>query len=234
MLSHESAALLHGLALPVPVPARVHLTVPPPATGRRTPRLHVHVAPLDAADIVEIEGLAVTSLARTTLDLACTLEYAWGVIIADQCLGRRIPLTTLLAQADAAGTRAGIRRARSVFEFADGRAQSPAESASRVSMARAGLPVPELQAEIIASHGWVATSDFGWRGQRLAGEVDGKTKYTDLLREGETAGDAVLADKRREEDIRQAGWWVTRWGWAEAWDPAKLARLIRPLLNRVR
>lgn len=227
VLSHESAAVAHGLALPIAAPESVHLTLAPPATRRRRTSLHVHVAPLEAHDVVEIRGLRVTSLARTAFDLACTLPYPWAVIVADQCLGRRVPRPELWQQADGAGQRSGIRQARAVIAFADGRSQSPAESASRVSMARAGIPAPELQAEIIAPHGWVASTDFAWRGHRLVGEVDGKTKYTDLLRDGETAGDAVLADKRREEDIRQAGWWITRWGWTEAWDPARLARLIR-------
>lgn len=59
------------------------------------------------------------------------------------------------------------------------------------------------------------------------GEVDGKAKYSTLLKDGQTPQDAVMDEKRREESIRQAGWWVTRWGWAEAWNVRTLGDLVR-------
>lgn len=232
VLSHESAALVHGLPLPSSDPGRVHLTVPLPASGRRTPHLHLHAAPLDADDVMVVDGLAVTSLHRTVLDLTCTMSYAWAVVVADHALARGVPRAVLLDAAAGAGRRAGIRQSRRVLAFADGRAQSPAESASRVSIARAGLPAPILQHTVVGPHGVIAITDFGWPGHGLVGEVDGKTKYTRLLRDGETAGDAVLADKRREEAIRQAGWWISRWGWSEAWDAERLGRLLRGAMNR--
>ncbi len=227
VLSHFSAAIAHGLAVQVGNPDRIHITVPPPSRGRCRSGYHVHQAPLDAAEVVIVDGLRVTSLPRTLVDLARTTPYAWGVIAADQVLRRSVSRDALRAAVDAGGCRRGVEQARRVIEFADRRAQSPAESASRVTLARAGLPAPELQFEVTGPDGWVATSDFAWPEYRLVGEMDGKSKYSIGLRPGQSPEDAVLHDLRRQEAIRQAGFWVTRWGWAEAWDVRALGELVR-------
>lgn len=161
VLSHASAAIAHGLAVQVPHPERVELTVPPPGRGHRRAGYHVRAAPLDASEIVTVNGLRVTSLARTAVDLARTTPYPWGVIAADQALGRGVTRDALLAVAGASDARTGVVQARRVIAFADGRAQSPAESASRVTIARAGLPAPELQFQVIGPDGWVAATSPG-------------------------------------------------------------------------
>ena len=39
--------------------------------------------------------------------------------------------------------------------------------------------------------------------------------------------DAIMAEKRREESIRQQGFWIVRWDWDLAWRPEALASLLR-------
>lgn len=70
VVSHVSAAVLHGLAvwgLPL---GRVHHTRDRRAGSRRTPTRHRHAAPLRPQDVVGVGGVAVTSVARTLDDLA--------------------------------------------------------------------------------------------------------------------------------------------------------------------
>ena len=71
----------------------------------------------------------------------------------------------------------------------------------------------------------LARCDFAWPEFRVVGECDGKVKYS-----GPQAADAIMAEKRREESLRQVGWWVVRWGWAEALDGFALANLARRAL----
>ncbi|HHU40661.1 MAG TPA: hypothetical protein GXZ45_15470 [Propionibacterium sp.] len=87
--SHASAAVIHGLVIHGAVPELVHLTVAPPARVRKRSGYHVHVVPLTAEDVIEVDGVRVTSLARTAADLARTAEFAWAVAAADQALRRR-------------------------------------------------------------------------------------------------------------------------------------------------
>lgn len=227
VLSHRSAAVLHGLPLPRGVLTHVEVIREHTAKGRRGPVVHRRNAPLGPQDAATMDGLRVTSLERTAVDLARTLPYEWGVIACDAALhsgGRR---ERMEAEVDSGRGRQGNGVARRVVAFADGRAESPAESLSRVQMQRVGLPMPELQYRVLLDGTVVARTDFAWLDQRVVGEVDGRIKYDQLLAPGETAADVVLAEKRREESIRQAGYWLVRWGWAEACRPQVLGARIR-------
>jgi len=112
-------------------------------------------------------------------------------------------------------------------EFADPLAQSPLESISRLQIARAGLPRPELQRPIFLEGRKVATTDFAWPEFGVVGECDGMSKYAQLLDPGDTPDQAIMREKRREELIRQAGWWIVRWDFALAMRPHLLAARLR-------
>lgn len=149
VLSHASAAALHGLPLwGVPL-TRAHLTRGGVAGGRRSAHLHVHRAPLAPEDVVEVDGVRVTGPARTVVDLARTLPFTQAVSVADAAMHAELVGPEALAEALArGGRRRGGPAARRVLAFADGRAYGPGESRSRVAMHRAGLPEPVLQHEI--------------------------------------------------------------------------------------
>ncbi len=51
-------------------------------------------------------------------------------------------------------------------------------------------------------------SDMCWKSQRVLGEADGAMKYA--------TGEDLFAEKRREDDLRRAGWIFVRWTWQEA------------------
>ena len=86
MVSHASAAVLHGLPTWSTAIDRVHLTRDRSGGGRRRPVVHVHGAPLRAEDLAMLDGIAVTSLVRTVLDLARTLPMDQAVAAGDRAL----------------------------------------------------------------------------------------------------------------------------------------------------
>ena len=228
VVSHASAAVLHGLPVPASHLDRVWMTRRSSGHGDGGRHLVVRASPLEEGEVTVINGVTVTSLARTAADLARTLPYDWGVILCDAALRSGLPPAQLPAAIERHPRLRGIVRARTVVDFADARSESPAESMSRATMARAGIADPELQFEIFDSNGeFVARTDFAWPALLLVGEVDGMTKYGDLLKPGQTAASAVMADKRREEQIRQQGFWVVRWDWSIASDHTQLGPLIR-------
>lgn len=69
-LSHETALAVLGLT--DANPSTIQLTVPPHARLRRSApaRIAIYRAILDSSDVIEHEGLPVTSVPRTVLDLA--------------------------------------------------------------------------------------------------------------------------------------------------------------------
>lgn len=225
--SHATAALLHELTVPPLLFERVHLTHPDRTHGRRDGNVHVHMAALADEHVTTIDGLPCTGLARTAADVALGVDRLWGVTIADQALNRGVDRAELLASVSP--HRRGMTRLRSVAQLADGLAGSPLESRSRVLLAEAGVPRPELQFRIADASGWFALGDFAWPEFGLIGEADGKIKYGALLRDGESSADAVMAEKAREQRIHDLGWRVVRWSWLECHDGTMVRRVTSAL-----
>lgn len=225
-ISHASAAVIHGIPIPEGLLERVWATREGSGNGRRGPVLHLRRCRLEPDEVTVIGGVPVTSLARTAIDLARLLSYEWGVIACDASLAAGLDRDVLLAAARRCAGWPGARRAMSAALFAHPGADSPLESVSRVQLNRLGFPQPVVQFPIVAGGAILATSDFGWEDHHLVGECDGKVKYGELLRPGETPADAVMREKRREERIRGAGFWIVRWGWAEAWNPPVLRSIV--------
>jgi hypothetical protein len=213
VLSHVSAAALHGLTLwNVPL-HRVHVTRPRSTGGRRTRLLHVHAAALEPDEITILDGVPLTSVNRTLVDLARMLPFEPALVTADAALHVYLvtPADLEVALARDAG-RSGVPAARRVVAAADARAASPGETRSRLAIARAGLPAPQLQHVIAPLRTEV---DFYWEEFQTVGEFDGKVKYGRALRPGQSPGDVVFAEKRREDALRDLGREVVRWVWDE-------------------
>ena len=232
VVSHVSAAVLHGLPLWRVHLGQVHVTRQPPATSHRGSQLHAHAAVLDADEVVELGDWAVTSIARTIVDLGRTLPFEQALVAADFALHcRLISAEDLATQMDRCRRLPGALAASRVVSFADGRSESPGESRSRIMIHRAGLPEPDLQMTVLDDQDkFLARADFGFRKQRVVGEFDGKQKYTELLGPHEDPREVVFREKLREDAVRDAGWSVVRWVWTDLDNPADaIARLQRAL-----
>ncbi|MGV8845270.1 type IV toxin-antitoxin system AbiEi family antitoxin domain-containing protein [Tessaracoccus sp.] len=228
VMSHISAGVLYGLPVPRNQLELVTMTRLTPGHGERSDRLRVRHTSLADDEVTTLDGVRVTTLERTVFDLARSLPFEWGVMACDAALHNGLDATRLHGATQRHQRLRGAPRARRVAEFGDSRSESAAESLSRVQMARACLPVPDLQHELFDPDGvFIARSDFAWPELRLVGEVDGKGKYGSLLRPGQQPADAIMAEKRREESIRQHGFWIVRWDWDLAWRPEALASLLR-------
>jgi AbiEi antitoxin C-terminal domain len=227
--SHVTAAALHGLPVWRIGLAQVHITRARRSGARRGRLVHVHAAALAATEIGVAGGLPVTSPARTVVDVARSVPFEPAVAVADAALHAGLVTPEELTEALArAAHRPGAPAARRVVAFADGRSESVGESRSRVAIQRAGLPVPVPQWEVVDHQGrLVGRADFGWPLLRTVGEFDGMVKYGRLLRPGETAADAVVAEKLREDALRDEDLAVVRWTWTDLTDFAPTAERLR-------
>jgi very-short-patch-repair endonuclease len=86
--------------------------------------------------------------------------------------------------------------------WADPRRESAAESLSAGHLLLAGIPAPDYQTRLVTPAG-TFYPDFFWDGPRVIGEVDGAVKYQ--------AADAFVAEKQREQVLRDMGFVVVRW-----------------------
>ena len=220
--SHGTAALVHGLPLLGPLPEVPQLTRPARSSSdtSRTPGLHV--AALLPADRTSVGGVPVTTLARTAVDVARSEPARNGLVVADAVLHRMVPHEELLAVAQAHRSWPGGPQAVRVAAFADGRAETPLETLTRLAYCSERLPAPQSQVEVRRDGRFVALVDFLFRDQRTVGEADGMGKYDEP--------GSLRAEKRREEDLRRCGLEVVRNTWDEVWHAtgrAELAQRVR-------
>jgi hypothetical protein len=226
VLSHCSAAVVHGLPVWPDALGRVHLTRSRSSGAKRRSDVEVHGATLPAEQVTVIDGLVVTSLARTVADLGRILPFEQAVAAGDRAAAQGLDFGYLDNVLHGMERWPGVRQARRVADFLDGRSESAGESVSRVRLGEQGLPIPTLQHEVYDLAGtMLGRSDFAWIKHRTVGEFDGRVKYGALLRPGQRPEDVVFAEKLREDAIRDLGWQVVRWVWAD---------LDRPYLLRNR
>lgn len=240
VFSHQSAAVIWGLPLVSERDGRAHVVTPPAAPGRSSPIVQRHVLETPHADIVSIAGMNFTSLDRTMIDLMRFATMNTAISAADAGLRLQFGAckSGLPAEVESwraehlgrLGRHAGYRgntRARQILELADPRADSVAESVSRLQLTRLRVPV-EIQVRVVGPSGAVYWVDFEFLGQRTFGEVDGVSKYSDPSLRGErSALQAVMREKRREDEIRG----VSQFALAR-WEPSH-ANTARALGNRL-
>ncbi len=219
----ESAAAVWGLPRVEAWPQHVTTLVRGPRTrGSRMLRPHVG-APVEP---VLREGLLVSDVPRTVVDLARTGSLATALCAADHALRHGLCTAAALRE-EAASVPARVRGrpiASIVAGLADGRSMSAGESLSRARMFELGLPRPELQVPVEDEAGPFAVVDFGWPG--VAGEFDGRRKYA--VPPGATpreAERALWAEKLREDRIRRR-LRLARWIWRDAMHPVLLVRIL--------
>jgi hypothetical protein len=235
VVSHMSAAVLHGLPTWNSELDRVHLTRTRDSGGKIRRYTHLHASALPPEDVVEIGGYPVTSLARTVVDLSRTLSMSRSVPIGDAALRLGLVREDLFVVTARCVGWSGITRARRAIEFLNGRSESAGESSSRVVLHDIGIPAPQLQLEVFDEIGrLVGRSDFGWELYRTLGEFDGRVKYGRLLKPGQTIADVVFEEKRREDALRNLGWEVVRWVWDDLKDPQSLRKRLERAFARGR
>ncbi|WP_338836621.1 hypothetical protein [Gordonia polyisoprenivorans] len=238
--SHQSAATLLGIPLLDKDTSTVHFTSP--TSGRITERLVVHQSRIIPDDLIDVDGILVTSIARTVCDVAREGSFRQALCALDSGLfqGRKRGVPVDVAACAAAMRRQhGIAVLRSALPLADDRSESIGESLSRGVMVESrSVPRPELQVEVVVADGSMKRCDFGWRDAegrvRVVGEFDGRFKYHRLSAASghRLAEDVIYAEKLREDAIRDCGIVVVRWTWQELRDPQAFVRKLLTALRR--
>lgn len=222
VISHESAGAVWGLPHPGFTAWHDHpvsLTHPRGTIRCRTSPVMHRVGLLPTTQVTrDGGGRAVTSIARTAVDLAAGRSVPDALVILDGaarllCASmvanpRRSDYANprlidavreLLTQASLTRPRAGLT---SIIDLTDPRRESAPESLSAGHFWLAGLPAPEYQMMLDSPSGRLYP-DFYWAEQTLVGECDGAAKYADA--------EAVVREKQREQVLRDLGYPMVRW-----------------------
>lgn len=118
VISHDSAMALYGLS--DALPAGTHLTVPRTASRRRK-GVVLHTNRLDASDVTMVDGLPVTTVARTIADAAGSGMSAEHVVAAVlQAVDRGlVTASDLLSYAESRGGRPARLVSRALEAWAE-------------------------------------------------------------------------------------------------------------------
>ena len=205
VISDRTAAWIHGVdALDyaeLELLPPIDTCVPPGRTRVRRDQCHGRSRDLDEGDIMEIDGVLVTTPLRTALDLASGLHRRNGLAVLDAFLHlgsfNRVALHDEVRRF---ARRRGVIQLRQLVAVADGRAESPGESWTRLELIDAGLPVPLLQLVVMWQGQALFRLDLAYAKHRICVEYDG-IEFHD-------SREQRRHDESRREWLRQHGWIV--------------------------
>ncbi|MCB0926141.1 MAG: hypothetical protein KDB50_16620 [Mycobacterium sp.] len=128
-----------------------------------------------------VDGMPVTTVARTAFDLGRWLTVAEAVPRIDALMNATgITVEQIAAVAAAHPGARGLRTLNDALSLADGGAESPYESMTRMLLVQNGFPRPQTQVQVRDRHGVVvARLDMGWRQWRVGVDFEGAHHWTD-------------------------------------------------------
>ncbi len=202
VVAGTSAAALHGAEWIDPhSPAELvsDRTRPPPLIVTRNETLV-------AAEVATVDGIPVTSAARTAFDLGRRPGSTVAVIRMD-ALARATGLAAddVWPLVDHHRGARGIRQLRRVLPLVDAGSESPQETRTRLALIRGGLPRPQTQ--IVVRNVWgavLARIDMGWEEWLVGVEYDGPQHWLDPR--------IRANDIERTAELERRGWRLIRVG----------------------
>ncbi len=151
------------------------------------------------APLRKFPGRLATAPGWTAVEIARTVRRPRALAVLDAALhcGACTRLELNAAVAEQKGRR-GIVDVRELVKHADGRAESPMESEARLVFIDGGLPLPELQVEIVDLHGSVWRVDFAWPDCGLVAEYDSVEWHANP--------DSWKHDRMKTARLQECGW----------------------------
>jgi hypothetical protein len=234
-VSHVTAALIHGLLLPDKLDTTTpHVSRPAPASRPRGAGVRGHRAHLHDGELIEIDGVKVSTPARAWLELASLLSLDDLISVGAQLV--RIPRQAFEGRSEPHATTAallelverhprmpGVKRARAALALIRVGSDSPMETKVRLALVRAGLPEPELQIALDPTDKYTQRADLGYRDGRIAIQYDGAVHLTT---------EQQTRDNRRDTAFNMAGWRYIKVNKQDAAEGFRsLIRLVRELLS---
>ncbi|WGL50419.1 hypothetical protein P5P86_10615 [Nocardioides sp. BP30] len=151
-------------------------------------------------DIVELDGLRVTTPLRTALDLGCHLRRREAfAALCSLARGHTLEPCDLVTAADRFVRRRGVVQLRELVPLVDLRLESPREAWTLLAIHDAGLPLPEPQLWIEVDGVPTFRLDLAYPQQRVYVEYDG-VEFHDRSDEQRDH------DRARRRWLREHGW----------------------------
>jgi hypothetical protein len=195
----------------------VHTTRTDGKTGRNEAGVHQHNGVLVDDDIMTERGLPVTSPTRTAIEVSTVAPPEVALVVLNDFLHRGLTTPEAVRRRYDEGMVhwPDSRATEIVIRLGDPRLASVLESRFLWLCYQLSLPAPEPQYKVWTPDGHlVAELDFAWPELGAYVETNGKAKYLQLLKPGQTPGDAIARERGREELVHQiTGFRALHVGW---------------------
>jgi very-short-patch-repair endonuclease len=195
-----SAAAMHGAKwIDSRLPAELNQR-----SQHRTKGIVLHNDTLSGDDIVMIRGVPVTTPARTAFDVGRRYGRTLAVIRVDALMqATDLKVSDVDSLIDLHPGARGIVQLREVVGLADGGAESPQETRTRLVLTDAGLRPQRTQINVSNRFGkHVRRIDMGWTEWKVGVEYDGEQHWTNP---------AIRAlDIDQQAELEALGWRIVR------------------------
>jgi hypothetical protein len=199
----RTAAWLHGVDTFALVEQQaippMEFCAPPGHARSVRPEVRGRNRTLHPSEIMEIQGVAVTTPIRTAVDLGCHLRRREAMAALDAFARLHdVQGVDLQRMVDNFRRRRGVVQLRELVAYVDGRAESPRESWMRLALIDAGLPKPEPQVWVDVDGEPTYRLDLAYRLARVGVEYDGREAHDGVIQR--------VRDERRRRHLRELGW----------------------------
>ncbi|ANH37323.1 hypothetical protein I601_0880 [Nocardioides dokdonensis FR1436] len=234
VVSHTSALPLYAAPTWGMDLSEVHVTRCDAKAGRHDAGTVQHCGLVREGDVETHHGVPVMSPTRVALEVTTVAERTPALVVVNDLLHRGLTTQEQLEERYAAGIEQWAHTLATdlVLRLANPACESVAESRAWAFFFEQHLPRPEAQYPVTGPGGeLVARLDFAWPELKVWVEIDGKVKYLQPWRPGQSAEDVVIAEKLREDRVRElTGWRCIRITWDDLAHPERLAARLRAAL----
>jgi len=212
--------------------ARIHVTRLDGRSGRIVADVVQHERGKGELELRNVAGIRVLEPQRCVLEAAVHLDPEAAFCLLESGLrSKQFDRTDLETAYAALHARHRMGRLQPLVALAGSQSGSVAESRGLWLFDQAGLPRAEQQWEVRRPDGsLVGAVDWVWHEWRLIVEFDGKVKYSGKF--GQTGTDALFAEKKREDEIRElTGYRILRLTWEDLDNPERTVARIRQMVR---
>jgi hypothetical protein len=220
-MSHDSAARLLGLeTLHAKMPLS-HILRPGVGGSRTEHGVKHHLSRVSPRELETVDGIKVTGLARTALDIGREHGFEAGAVAVDGALRRGVTRKQFVDELEIMENWPGISSSRGAVDVGDAGAETVGETMARLLVLELGIGRPSTQFAVRIASG------EAWCDLRVGCHVfefDGRIKY----RRTENGGvadrpveDVLWDERRRQQEICALGLGMSRIIWAEFYEPAR-------------
>lgn len=196
-----SAAALHGARWIDPtLPAEINQ-----ASRHKTAGVLLHSDALTDGEVCVVDGMRVTTPARTAFDLGRRRGIVLAVMRVDALLeATDLKLVDVQVLVDGHRGMRGLAQLRRVLELADYGAESPQETRLRLVLTKADLRPSQTQIEVFDQGCFVGRLDMGYPEWKVGVQYDGFQHWTDPRQR--------TRDIEQDVAYRELGWRIVRIG----------------------